>query len=192
MWSNFFFFLLLIVIFIGNHSASKSESLSNAEYNQGAIVFDDDMEYNDEEYVCVFHLSLSERLCYPRNATAMPGVPWTQIKQQWGSWWEYPCFYYSEVALMSVTDRTADDIAFICEGNLYWLLDNHWKVYYDFYYYWEDSFFHLQYSYSSDYYDYSHYYYENKGDLSIQLEEFFNRHANTGECPGLFSGFQDL
>ncbi len=65
-------------------------------------------------------------LCFPDNATALPGVLWKQIEDNWANWWEYPCFYYTEQALLSVTDENIDQYTFLCEGDYFWFQNGIW------------------------------------------------------------------
>ncbi len=91
-------------------------------------------KYKVEDYVCLFYKTELE--CYPDNATVVPGASWRDVKQKWGGpWWDYPCFYYTEQALLSLTDDTFNNTSFMCQGHKYFWRDNDWIVYeyYDYY-----------------------------------------------------------
>ncbi len=64
------------------------------------------------------------KVCFETDATAFPGVSWQQVKQNWDTWWDYPCFYYTEEALLSVTDPSYRSI--LCEGQTHWYSGCNW------------------------------------------------------------------
>ncbi len=70
------------------------------------------------DYTC-FYYYFYKASCYPNNATAFPGVSWKQLDDKWRNWWHYPCFYYTEEALLAATDNTLTNATFSCEGHSY-------------------------------------------------------------------------
>ena len=61
--------------------------------------------------------------CHHAASTPFPRVNWKQLntkyKNNWqsGPWWEYPCFYYSEEALLSLSANDSDTLQFKCEDD---------------------------------------------------------------------------
>ncbi len=65
--------------------------------------------------------------CHHPASTPFPGVNFKELKAKYNrKWWEYPCFYYTEDALMSVTDDTFLYSTFKCERNWYYWMNNSW------------------------------------------------------------------
>ena len=70
------------------------------------------------DYTC-FYYYYYKASCYPNNATAFPGVSWKQLDEKWRTWWDYPCFYYTEEALLAASENTLTNATFSCDGHSY-------------------------------------------------------------------------
>ncbi len=61
--------------------------------------------------------------CHHPASTPFPDVNWKQLntkyKNKWqsGPWWEYPCFYYSEEALLSLSANDSATLQFKCSDD---------------------------------------------------------------------------
>ena len=74
----------------------------------------------DYDYICF------EEKCYNPTAEPFPGVSWRELKSRWNSWWDYPCLYYTEEALLSMTLDHLEYTKMYCEEDLYY-----WDYYYN-------------------------------------------------------------
>ncbi len=61
--------------------------------------------------------------------TPFPGLSWELLEQRWnGRWWDYPCVYYTEQALLFAQSDVTDLEPFYCGDNLYELTNGTWTL----------------------------------------------------------------
>ena len=108
------------------------------------------------------------RSCYRDSEEPFPGITWGELKEEWGVWWEYPCLYYTEEALLSVTEANFLYTTLLCEGHQYWWSNGKW--------YWYEA----QFDYSM-YRQLFHFYRKELKGAQDQIKHFFSLRDNQGQ-----------
>ena len=111
--------IILATNLVSSNCLATASALSNSKV-------DDNYEIETTTvwpYEAKFYCWTSPLDCHHPASTPFPGVDWKRLNTKyknrpWQSWWEYPCFYYSEEALMSLQGDTDNQyLTFTCAGD---------------------------------------------------------------------------
>ncbi len=97
-------------------ATTSDEWFFNIYYNEDVLEFDSDN--------CLRYFQGCEHV----GVTPPGGVAWRSIYDRWRHWWHYPCVYYTEQALQSLTNDSFVYERLYCQGNLYYWQDDYWWV----------------------------------------------------------------